>query len=71
MPISVSGNFRLGDIRHNYADMHKISDKLGFTPAYDFAHGISEFAAWAKDSGPRKSGYEASLEEMRKKGLMK
>ncbi|MEM6474704.1 MAG: NAD-dependent epimerase/dehydratase family protein [Pseudomonadota bacterium] len=71
VPISISGNFRLGDIRHNFADMTKIKQMLGFTPAYDFERGIAELVDWAKASGPQASAYEASLEEMRSKGLLK
>ncbi len=70
-PISVSGNFRLGDIRHNYADTTKIENALGFQCEYDFERGIAELVAWAKASGPQASAYEASLEEMREKGLLK
>lgn len=69
-PIAVTGNFRVGDIRHNYADMTRIGQALGFRPAYDFERGIALFVEWAKTIGPRESGYEASLAEMRKKGLM-
>jgi dTDP-L-rhamnose 4-epimerase len=69
--ISVTGNFRLGDIRHNYADMTRIQSALGFACEYDFERGIAELVEWAKQSGPRASGYEASLEEMRAKGLLK
>lgn len=68
---SVSGNFRLGDIRHNYADMSRASDRLGFTPRYDFQRGIAEFCNWVIASGPRESQYEQSIAEMKKKGLMK
>lgn len=71
VPISISGNFRLGDIRHNFADMSRIKDKLGFEPAYDFERGISEFTRWASNSGPQESAYETSLTEMREKGLLK
>jgi dTDP-L-rhamnose 4-epimerase len=71
VPIFISGNFRIGDIRHNYADMSKIQRVLGFAPAYDFERGIALLAAWARASGPRRSTYEESLQEMRKKGLMK
>ena len=71
VPISVSGNFRLGDIRHNYADMTKIRERLGFVPDYDFERGIAEFTKWATASGPQKSAYETSLDEMRRKGLLK
>lgn len=69
--ITVTGNFRLGDIRHNYACLDKIRQKLGFAPEYDFTRGIALFAAWVEASGPKSSAYEASLTEMRAKGLLK
>jgi len=68
---TVTGNFRLGDIRHNYADMTMASDRLEFTPRYDFERGIAEFCKWVIASGPRESQYEQSIAEMKKKGLMK
>lgn len=68
---SVSGNFRLGDIRHNYADMTLAREHLGFEPQWDFERGIAEFCRWVKASGPRESGYEKSIAEMKAKGLMK
>jgi dTDP-L-rhamnose 4-epimerase len=68
---AVSGNFRLGDIRHNYADMTLAQTVLGFAPAYDFERGIAEFCNWVLASGPQESGYEKSLAEMKTKGLMK
>ena len=70
VPIKVSGNFRLGDIRHNYADMTRIREALGFEPAWSFERGIAELVLWAKGSGPQASEYEASLDEMRAKGLL-
>ena len=69
--MTVTGNFRLGDIRHNYADMSRIERLLGFTPEWDFERGIAAFAQWVQSTGPKASGYEASLEEMRSKGLLK
>ncbi len=69
--IEVTGNFRLGDIRHNYADMTRIHEALGFQPAWTFEEGITQLVAWAKASGPQASAYEKSLSEMREKGLLK
>jgi dTDP-L-rhamnose 4-epimerase len=71
VPIEVTGNFRAGDIRHNYADMTRIRETLGFEPAWSFERGIGELVRWAKASGPQASAYEASLAEMREKGLLK
>lgn len=70
-PIAVSGNFRLGDIRHNFADLERAGSLLGFTPKVDFREGIERFCAWVRGVGPTKSDYEGSIDEMRAKGLLK
>jgi len=69
-PTKITGNFRLGDIRHNFADLAKISSFLGFMPSVDFAEGIRRFASWAATQGPKSSDYERSLAEMKERGLM-
>jgi len=71
VPINVTGNFRLGDIRHNYADMAKARLLLDFTPKVDFETGIARFVQWAMAQGAQDSDYQGSLEEMKRKGLMK
>lgn len=69
-PWTVTGNFRLGDIRHNFADLTLISQRLDFAPKTFFAEGIGKFAAWAATQGPVQSAYERSLAEMKERGLM-
>jgi len=71
VPLAVSGNYRLGDIRHNYADMTLATAVLGFTPRFSFADGIARFCAWAKAQGPQRNDYDASIAELRAKGLLK
>ncbi|MEM7702459.1 MAG: NAD-dependent epimerase/dehydratase family protein [Pseudomonadota bacterium] len=71
VPIQVTGQFRLGDIRHNFASMEKIKAALGFEPAWSFERGIAELVLWAKGTGPQACAYEESLSEMREKGLLK
>jgi dTDP-L-rhamnose 4-epimerase len=68
---TVSGKFRLGDIRHNYADLTLISERLGYVPKVSFEEGIRRFEKWAVAQGPRASTYEDSLAEMMTRGLMK
>jgi dTDP-L-rhamnose 4-epimerase len=70
VPISVSGDFRIGDIRHNYACLDKARRLLGYKPKVAFAEGIAEFARWALDQGPRLSDYDRSLREMKDRGLL-
>jgi dTDP-L-rhamnose 4-epimerase len=70
--IKITGNFRLGDIRHNYADVSKINKLLGFTPKYEFEEGIKIFTDWVKNENIEKNNsYQVSLLEMKKKGLFK
>jgi dTDP-L-rhamnose 4-epimerase len=71
VPLKVSGDFRVGDIRHNYADMTKMKQKLGFVPGVSFANGITQFTAWVNDQEVAMIDYNKSLDEMKSKGLMK
>ena len=71
VPVAISGNFRLGDIRHNYADLTKIKQQLGFSPVVDFETGIAKFVAWVNQQSPVESNYEHSINEMKAKGLIK
>ncbi len=71
VPVKVSGNYRLGDIRHNYADMKKIEQLLGFRPSVSFADGLCQFTDWVKAQEVKASRYEESISEMKAKGLMK
>jgi dTDP-L-rhamnose 4-epimerase len=71
VPVTVSGSFRLGDIRHNYADMSKIAKFLDFTPQVFFEEGISKFSTWVLQQEIQEDKLGESLEEMKKKGLLK
>lgn len=42
----VTGEYRLGDIRHNAADVSRLRDLLGHEPAVDLQTGLNRFAQW-------------------------
>ena len=69
--IKVSGNFRIGDIRHNIADQSKLTQDTGFTPKVSFAEGLKAFSDWVRTQEISDSGYEKSVNELRSKGLLK
>jgi len=71
VPITVSGNYRLGDIRHNFADISLAREILGFEPKWNFADGIAQFCKWVDTQEIQEDKYEVSIEEMKKKGLYK
>jgi dTDP-L-rhamnose 4-epimerase len=71
VPVTISGNYRLGDIRHNYADLTKIKNKLGFIPQFSFEQGLKQFTNWVDKQEVQQDNYSKSIEEMKAKGLYK
>lgn len=71
VPITISGNYRLGDIRHNFADLTKINRMLGFRPKFSFDEGIKRFTDWVNTQEVQEDKYQQSIEEMKAKGLFK
>ena len=41
---SITGGYRLGDVRHVFASTERIRNGLGFAPAASFEDGMREFA---------------------------
>jgi dTDP-L-rhamnose 4-epimerase len=68
---AVSGNFRLGDIRDNFADLNKIQRDLGFRPKISFEEGIERFCNWVSSQEIQEDDYNKSISEMKDKGLLK
>lgn len=71
VPITISGNYRLGDIRHNYADISLAKQILGFQPSWSFESGITQFVKWVDEQEINEDRYESSIKEMKQKGLYK
>lgn len=71
VPITISGNYRLGDIRHNFADLTKINSTLGFEPKFTFEQGLQQFTDWVNTQEVQEDKYQKSIDEMKAKGLYK
>lgn len=69
--INMTGNFRLGDIRHNYADLTKIKRELNYTPKHQFEQGIIDFVQWVNTQEIKDDMYFKSEKELKNKGLFK
>ncbi|HEY6837637.1 MAG TPA: SDR family NAD(P)-dependent oxidoreductase [Geobacteraceae bacterium] len=67
--VTVTGDFRLGDIRHNKADIGKMERELGVTPRWSFDEGLAKFLEWATAREAGNLAYEESLQEMSKVNL--
>lgn len=72
VPLKITGNYRLGDIRHNYADISRIQRLLGFRPEVDFNTGIRKFVEWVNTQHLGDDDqYAKSIVEMKKRGMYK
>ncbi len=72
-PIKISGAFREGDIRHNFADLSLAKDKIGFVPQWSFKQGLHRFLDWVltqNDIPQDTQDYQKSLKELKDKGLL-
>ena len=69
--IKITGQYRIGDIRHNYADMTKTERVLNFKPQVDFEKGIAGFTSWVNTQQVEADNYDLSISELRNKGLLK
>lgn len=68
--IVVTGQYRVGDIRHNWADMSLIRESLGFTAEVGLTEGLRRFADWALDQPLPPDRLEAANSELKKRRLM-
>ncbi|WP_395828052.1 NAD-dependent epimerase/dehydratase family protein [Collimonas sp.] len=66
----VTGQYRLGDIRHCYADMSLIREKLGFEPKISLKKGIEEFTNWVLSQPLPEDGLDKANQELKKRKMM-
>jgi dTDP-L-rhamnose 4-epimerase len=71
VPVTITGQYRVGDIRHNIADTRRLREVLGFTPATPFAEGVQRFAEWVLTMPVENDVFTQSLEEMAARRLLK
>jgi len=69
--IEVTGQYRIGDIRHNYADLSKAKKDLNFSPNVAIEDGLKKFLDWATEQPIPELGFKSSLDELSKIGLLK
>lgn len=67
--INITGDFRIGDIAHNIADIQKAKEILGFKQTIDLKEGLTQFCQRVLGEDKDNSGYENSLIEMEKAGM--
>lgn len=69
MEPEIAGRYRRGDIRHCFADVRKIKDRLDFVPQVSFEDGISDLADWVRDQ-EAVDGFDQVTAELADKSLV-
>lgn len=68
--IVITSQYRLGDIRHNYADIHKLKEKLGYEPKIDLAEGLRRFANWVNTQPLPEDKLDKANAELKARNMM-
>jgi len=69
--IKTTAEFRIGDIRHNFADLTKAKKILKFNPKWKFNEGLEMFLNWTLLQPIPDLEFQKSLKEMADIGLFK
>lgn len=64
----VTGKYRVGDIRHCYADIGKAQRLLGYEPRVRFQEGLAELAQWLEQA-PAQDNFVQAAKELDRRGL--
>ena len=66
---NITNKYRAGDIRHCFADISKITNKMGYKPKVDFEEGMKELVEWGeKEEAVDK--FEEAHEELKARRLV-
>lgn len=65
-----SGQYRVGDVRHGYADLTAIRSCLQFEPEVPLERGLTRFVEWVKTRPLEPDRLEAASAELAARGLM-
>lgn len=68
--VRVTGQYRLGDIRHNMADIGRLRDLLGLDPQVTLDEGLARFARWVLTQSLPEDRLGEANAELAKRGMM-
>lgn len=67
----ITGQYRVGDIRHCYADISALRAATGFEPLVRLEDGLAAFAGWVSGQPLPEDGLDRANQVLIEKGLMK
>lgn len=62
--------FRMGDIRHNFADIKCLKEKLLYIPSVNIETGLRNFVQWVINQPVQEDKLASANDELRARGLM-
>jgi dTDP-L-rhamnose 4-epimerase len=68
-PVRITGQYRVGDIRHCYADLARLESLMGLRPTVSLDEGLARFCDWARTQPVHVDQLEAATAVLREKGL--
>ena len=68
MAPEITGKYRVGDIRHCFADISRAQQVLGFSPEVTIEAGIEELAQWLQTASAVDQT-QAATQELSRRGL--
>lgn len=68
--IKITGEYRIGDIRHNCADITRLKNILGYTPKVSLEKGMQKFVNWVNTQPLAEDLLEKANQELKDKNLM-
>jgi dTDP-L-rhamnose 4-epimerase len=68
--LQVTGDYRIGDVRHAFCDPSRVSDILEMEPRTSLAEGIEGLVVWVRAAERPGSRLDDALDEMRAAGLL-
>ena len=66
----VTGEYRVGDIRHNFADISHLQSAIGFRPSISIEQGIRRFVEWVQTQPLPKDLLDQANAELKARKLM-
>jgi dTDP-L-rhamnose 4-epimerase len=70
VPLRVTGEYRIGDIRHNIADIARFCTLLPGGPQISLAEGLARFAAWVDTQPLPEDLLDSANNQLRERKLM-
>jgi dTDP-L-rhamnose 4-epimerase len=68
--LRTTGEYRLGDIRHNFADISRMRQLLDYEPQVRLEDGLERLTRWALGEALARDALDEANHELRQRGLM-